>query len=40
MRSYVTAANRDGCPHYGMMETYADVEERQEQMWAERAKEV
>ncbi|MBR1716344.1 MAG: hypothetical protein IJ718_01840 [Paludibacteraceae bacterium] len=39
MRSYVTAANRDGCPHYGMMETYADVEERQEQMWAERAEE-
>lgn len=39
MRSYVTAANKEGCSHYGMLSAFDDVEERQNQMWAKRAEE-
>lgn len=39
MRSYVTAPNKEGCPHYGMLEAYANVEDRQNQMLAKRAEE-
>lgn len=37
MRSYVTSADKDGCPHYGMLSAFDDVEEKQNQMWAEQA---
>lgn len=37
MRSYVTSADKDGCSHYRMLSAFDDVEERQNQMWAEQA---